>query len=114
MVVGHALALVAVPPQRNQVGSPIHIVRPFGCHGIAFFATPDSHALRRILDASEGGRFIPVGQELEGDRKSTRLNSSHLVISYAVFCLKKKKTTTTVPASAFFPPSSQCGSTHAR
>src|SRR2546426_8504226 len=28
------------------------------------------------------------------DRKSTRLNSSHLVISYAVFCLKKKKTIT--------------------
>src|SRR5438034_2344668 len=33
------------------------------------------------------------------DRKSTRLNSSHTVISYAVFCLKKKtKTTTTTPA----------------
>src|SRR5256885_358698 len=30
-------------------------------------------------------------QEVIGDRKSTRLNSSHLVISYAVFCLKKKK-----------------------
>src|SRR2546426_10551947 len=29
----------------------------------------------------------------EEDRKSTRLNSSHLVISYAVFCLKKKKKT---------------------
>src|SRR5438034_7043181 len=29
------------------------------------------------------------------DRKSTRLNSSHTVISYAVFCLKKKKTTKT-------------------
>src|SRR5688500_19216825 len=29
--------------------------------------------------------------EVQGDRKSTRLNSSHLVISYAVFCLKKKK-----------------------
>src|SRR5258708_13955720 len=28
------------------------------------------------------------------DRKSTRLNSSHQIISYAVFCLKKKKTTT--------------------
>src|SRR5437667_2135115 len=27
----------------------------------------------------------------EGDRKSTRLNSSHITISYAVFCLKKKK-----------------------
>src|SRR5256885_2745963 len=30
------------------------------------------------------------------DRKSTRLNSSHLVISYAVFCLKKKKNSDTV------------------
>src|SRR5256885_7564029 len=30
----------------------------------------------------------------DADRKSTRLNSSHLVISYAVFCLKKKKTST--------------------
>src|SRR3712207_7827502 len=32
-----------------------------------------------------------VGEVLEGDRKSTRLNSSHANISYAVFCLKKKK-----------------------
>src|SRR2546426_3260598 len=32
--------------------------------------------------------------DLLEDRKSTRLNSSHLVISYAVFCLKKKKTAT--------------------
>src|SRR5688500_19601046 len=31
----------------------------------------------------------------QADRKSTRLNSSHLVISYAVFCLKKKRRTTT-------------------
>src|SRR5256885_8193202 len=31
-------------------------------------------------------------RHVEQDRKSTRLNSSHLVISYAVFCLKKKKT----------------------
>src|SRR5947208_13568812 len=30
----------------------------------------------------------------QGDRKSTRLNSSHQIISYAVFCLKKKKKTT--------------------
>src|SRR2546426_5375873 len=32
-----------------------------------------------------------VGIQSDRDRKSTRLNSSHLVISYAVFCLKKKK-----------------------
>src|SRR2546422_7566572 len=39
---------------------------------------------------------IPTSVELagEGDRKSTRLNSSHGYISYAVFCLKKKKKTT--------------------
>src|SRR5256885_4092481 len=36
----------------------------------------------------DGGHGAPE------DRKSTRLNSSHLVISYAVFCLKKKKTLT--------------------
>src|SRR5256885_3831574 len=45
--------------------------------------------------------FVPVrtcssrmqenARRVESDRKSTRLNSSHLVISYAVFCLKKKK-----------------------
>src|SRR5256885_10481605 len=34
-------------------------------------------------------------ENLLPDRKSTRLNSSHLVISYAVFCLKKKKKTIT-------------------
>src|SRR5689334_24851065 len=41
----------------------------------------------------------------EGDRKSTRLNSSHSSISYAVFCLKKKKTNTkTLPLSCFHSP----------
>src|SRR5437588_5781770 len=44
------------------------------------------HAHRRTAD---GGRRA-------ADRKSTRLNSSHTVISYAVFCLKKKKTTRNV------------------
>src|SRR2546426_6269124 len=34
---------------------------------------------------------FPPDAEDSTDRKSTRLNSSHLVISYAVFCLKKKK-----------------------
>src|SRR2546426_3047268 len=51
--------------------------------------------------ADRGGRFSPARSAGAGrmrggvvaglDRKSTRLNSSHLVISYAVFCLKKKK-----------------------
>src|SRR5690242_21230745 len=33
----------------------------------------------------------PLAREIKLDRKSTRLNSSHMSISYAVFCLKKKK-----------------------
>src|SRR5256885_9869045 len=45
--------------------------------------------------APEAGqrRSAASGRQGGGDRKSTRLNSSHLVISYAVFCLKKKKRT---------------------
>ena len=35
--------------------------------------------------------FTATIQQDRADRKSTRLNSSHVVISYAVFCLKKKK-----------------------
>src|SRR5947207_6003868 len=42
----------------------------------------------------------PSPEDTRGDRKSTRLNSSHTVISYAVFCLKKKRTTTAPPPSA--------------
>src|SRR5256885_12162442 len=37
------------------------------------------------------GRPLVIERIDQADRKSTRLNSSHLVISYAVFCLKKKK-----------------------
>src|SRR5690349_23032262 len=41
-----------------------------------------------------------------GDRKSTRLNSSHVEISYAVFCLKKKNVGPCPPLPCFKPPSS--------
>src|SRR5690349_23492849 len=52
---------------------------------------PVDHRRRGVIDAPEfRGGFIGPRQ----DRKSTRLNSSHVEISYAVFCLKKKKKTT--------------------
>src|SRR2546426_1909934 len=48
-----------------------------------------------VRAVSGSGRDLKVSVQFDdaeiGDRKSTRLNSSHLVISYAVFCLKKKK-----------------------
>src|SRR5256885_3983652 len=49
---------------------------------------PDRHqAVKALLKSCGDARAVN-----RLDRKSTRLNSSHLVISYAVFCLKKKKT----------------------
>src|SRR5256885_9712135 len=67
-----------------------------------------SHAFRALIGALQCGKVNPSGVDLaalnvslcgaqirfgraELDRKSTRLNSSHLVISYAVFCLKTKQ-----------------------
>src|SRR2546426_2537050 len=50
--------------------------------------------LALALHGVQNAQHAPAELEHEGnaaDRKSTRLNSSHLVISYAVFCLKKKK-----------------------
>src|SRR5690625_6953693 len=50
---------------------------------------------------SEGGWSNRLGEKTPtADRKSTRLNSSHVAISYAVFCLKKKKAIETMAAAA--------------
>src|SRR2546429_6620109 len=61
--------------------------------------------------ADAGGRQVERGRRAkptgaDQDRKSTRLNSSHGYISYAVFCLKKKKrlTSTDTPGNPFPPP----------
>src|SRR2546430_6871703 len=59
-----------------------------------------SHAMR-ILRSYETGETVSIEilrkQKRMRDRKSTRLNSSHSQISYAVFCLKKKKNHRTGP-----------------
>src|SRR3712207_7478346 len=64
---------------------------------------PDLERLRRPLGVRADDPDVEIdpagpdpedllgGAEQDGDRKSTRLNSSHANISYAVFCLKKKK-----------------------
>src|SRR3989442_4998584 len=69
------------------------------------FPREQIHGARRLV-ARNAGRGHPEDEVAErelllksldlpdaGDRKSTRLNSSHVRISYAVFCLKKKKKT---------------------
>src|SRR5690606_39588417 len=60
-------------------------------------------ALRSELGPDVPSASNPAKQlalRLHGDRKSTRLNSSHVKISYAVFCLKKKKNGTQIDGAA--------------
>src|SRR3712207_7979658 len=54
---------------------------------------PGQHPGDVLVEPADGQRVAEVAVQLVdvGDRKSTRLNSSHANISYAVFCLKKKK-----------------------
>src|SRR5258708_17623059 len=63
------------------------------------FVVPETHFLdiETLKDVTVGELQYVIGNVLRSsrmgkiDRKSTRLNSSHQIISYAVFCLKKKK-----------------------
>src|SRR3712207_7096732 len=61
------------------------VLLPVFAGAAAFFCCGDYDIGR----GANGALISPVSRE--GDRKSTRLNSSHANISYAVFCLKKKK-----------------------
>src|SRR5690606_38363093 len=56
------------------------------------------------FEVGDGAALVTVAARCL-DRKSTRLNSSHVKISYAVFCLNKKKTAARSPATGPLPPS---------
>src|SRR5439155_26980349 len=70
---------------RNQAGA--HVLRERSQNEPRLPMTPRGQ--RQPLEADH--RVAPPVREPVIDRKSTRLNSSHVAISYAVFCLKKKK-----------------------
>src|SRR2546426_10544399 len=94
----------------------VHAFPPPSLHVSALLEILDDARDRVRVDAEEAGQLPNAGQGLvardaasldgvlellrqlpaDRDRKSTRLNSSHLVISYAVFCLKKKKMNTSL------------------
>src|SRR3712207_7654321 len=76
--------------------------RAVGAHGRADYAPAVAHDLRGHEANASDVRvaiLLAESQTLREDRKSTRLNSSHANISYAVFCLKKKKKKLTQPSS---------------
>src|ERR1035438_10667920 len=84
---------------RLMRGAPLNIgeLRAIPVLGIRDVFAGDSVAVLVVDALALGGlRFhdgdiLVVKHKIVSDRKSTRLNSSHLGISYAVFCLKKKK-----------------------
>src|SRR5256885_6418883 len=66
------------------------------------FRSADMRLQPKASDFIGESHLAPLHGSLRQDRKSTRLNSSHLVISYAVFCLKKKKKTVQTRSSSSF------------
>src|SRR5690606_41275546 len=76
-------------------GSPLYSLIAFLTLSTKFFLSsserPDTYLLKRCKVDPNARWTAALNLMLAGDRKSTRLNSSHVKISYAVFCLKKKK-----------------------
>src|SRR5438034_8463071 len=93
------------PPPRSTLFPYTTLFRSLSRRDLVPAAPVDPKRLSQLIEALDSKRFedrraavrelraLPEHAEglLRQDRKSTRLNSSHTVISYAVFCLKKKK-----------------------
>src|SRR5207253_9906179 len=106
----HILSTAAAPPEIHTLS--LHDALPISVDGYPEYAVVDTAEVRaRFLQRGEFDADVPhqpavrgprrppvrrsrrlavVHQQRLRDRKSTRLNSSHVAISYAVFCLKKK------------------------
>src|SRR5690606_40069297 len=96
-----------LPPERNilslyNINAYMSKIGQFKARWIGFLKMNTGYWIDRLREAVEGliNRIellffllfiIIVDSNFSIDRKSTRLNSSHVKISYAVFCLKKKK-----------------------
>src|SRR5207249_5565021 len=105
---GATSTIIASPTKRRKITRPATAVRfakktlaesfhsskrPFSSLMVSMHSlVPDSRVQEAIQDVKDQRREDENNPKNEGrsDRKSTRLNSSHVSISYAVFCLKKK------------------------
>src|SRR3712207_7672833 len=83
---------------RSHARQLLELVEGADAVQVALAAAPDRQRRAPVALARQGPVHVvlqPVAEapvlDVVGDRKSTRLNSSHANISYAVFCLKKKK-----------------------
>src|SRR5258708_24540768 len=95
--------MIRRPPRSTLFPYTTLFRSPRGC---GHHAARDGRLLRvRLLGVPRQGARAVVQHPISVDRKSTRLNSSHQIISYAVFCLKKKKTHTPANAAIQSPAS---------
>src|SRR5205814_4839455 len=96
MVLSNVLAAKSI--SLISTAAPFHHSYTLSLHDALPISLQDLPRSKVVTHGEERGIILPnVGNQLEElfhaplrDRKSTRLNSSHLGISYAVFCLKKK------------------------
>src|SRR5437667_3978800 len=79
LIIANAVQNAMVGPDTSLAGGLVAAGVLIGWHRVIDWWRVRSRGVSKLLAG-------------EGDRKSTRLNSSHITISYAVFCLKKKKT----------------------
>src|SRR5688500_19631558 len=93
---GHGRARAYIERARGALAEQQRETEEFLHRGLEAFRTGDLANARELLTRA----VADGGSETALDRKSTRLNSSHLVISYAVFCLKKKNKHHTPPHCA--------------
>src|SRR5690242_21610436 len=81
-------------PPRSTLFPYTTLFRSLGAGPFGGQVVPVVERARRVVRVEAAERGAPaVARRAVLDRKSTRLNSSHMSISYAVFCLKKKTTT---------------------
>src|SRR5690625_5606895 len=89
------LARVSVSTVSRALSSP-HLVAPATLQKVQQAADQlgylPNRAARGLVTGRTGNLALIIPDLNNPDRKSTRLNSSHVAISYAVFCLKKKNT----------------------
>src|SRR3989442_6548081 len=80
-------------PPRSTLFPYTTLFRSVGSHSCShpYLTKIDDERLHRELADSKAACEAALRRPCGSDRKSTRLNSSHVRISYAVFCLKKKK-----------------------
>src|SRR5687768_18125275 len=109
----HFLLLFTDPATAEIYTLSLHDALPISTSAAASSDSPPTRrprvaACSRRTRRRRSSRSSPSCRPRGGDRKSTRLNSSHGYISYAVFCLKKKTST----SSQKFLPRQRCSLSH--